>query len=153
MSFLSGIYLSRYEVIIQWSVGLSRMDIESQFFDLLAEFIFGDLHFVLELADEFVYRGLHGGWPDGCLPFLPQVIIMRDLVRMLLGIVGDLPLMGTGGTVAAAWRYREDSRQGGGSRGGMGGGGNGGMEVWEEATGTLSGCSLNSQVVLIYFCT
>ena len=102
------------------------MDIESQFFDMLAEFMFGDLHFILKLAYEFVYRGLHGGWPDGCLPFLPQVIIMRDLLRMLLGIVGDLPLM-TGGTVASAWRYREDSRRGGGRGGGMGGGGNGGM--------------------------
>ena len=130
MSYLGGIYLSSFEVIYQWSVRLSntKMDIQSQYFDMLSEFIFGDLHFVLELADEFVYRGLHGGWPEGCLPFLPQVIIMRDLVRMLLGIVGDLPLMGTGGTVAAAWRYCEDSGQSRGSGGGMGGGGNGGME-------------------------
>ena len=118
MSYLGGIYLSSFEVIYQWSVRLSnsKMDIQSQYFDMLAVFIFADLHFVLELADEFVYRGLHGGWPDGCLPFLPQVVIMRDLLRMLLGIVGDLPLM-TGGTVASAWRYREDSRRGGGRRG------------------------------------
>ena len=132
MLYLSGIYLSRFEVIIQWSVGLSRMDIESQFFDMLAEFMFGDLHFILKLAYEFVYRGLHGGWPDGCLPFLPQVIIMRDILRMVLGIVGNLPLLGTGGTVASAWRYREESRRGGGRGGGgrgggMGGGGTGGM--------------------------
>ena len=129
------------------------MDIQSHYFDMSSKSIFGYLMFVLELSEEFINHRLNGGWPDDCLPYLPQIIIMRDLVRMLIGIVGDLPLMGAGGTVADAWRNREGSFRGGGRGGGMGGGGNGGMEVWEEATGTLSGCSLNSQVVLIYFCT
>ena len=109
------------------------MDIQSQYFDMSSKFIFGDLMFVLEFSEEFINRGLHGGWHDDCLFYLPQIIIMRDLVRMLIGIVGDLPLMGAGGTVADAWRNREDSRRGGG----MGGGGNGGMGGVGGADGSI----------------
>ena len=137
MLYVGGIYLSRFEVIYQWSLRFSKMDIQSQYFEMSSESIFGYLMFVLELSEEFINRGLNGGWPDDCLPYLPQIIIMRDLVRMLIGIVGDLPLMGAGGTVADAWRNREDSRRGGGRGGGMGGGGNGGMGGVGGADGSI----------------
>ena len=115
------------------------MDIQSQYFDMISESIFGYLMFVLELSEEFINRGLNGGWPDDCLPYLPQIIIMRDLVRMLIGIVGDLPLMGAGGTVADAWRNREEEeRRRGGRGGGMGGGGNGGMGGVGRADGSIA---------------
>ena len=104
MSYLGSIYLSSFEVIYQWSLRFSKMDIQSQYSDMISESIFGYLMFVLELSEEFINRGLNGGWPDDCVPYLPQIIILRDLVRMLIGIVGYLPLMGAGGTVTDAWR-------------------------------------------------
>ena len=103
------------------------MDIESQLYNILSEFIFGNICFTLELADEFVRRGRQGGWPADCLTFLPREMVLRDLIRMAVDLLGDLPVLGPSGTVASVWRCREEARRGGGRGGGMGGGGSGGM--------------------------
>ena len=108
MSYLGGIYQSSFELIIHWSVELTKMTIEAQLYNLLAEFIYGNVRFTVELADEFVRRGLHDGWPADCWPYLLRVMIVRDLLRLAMEILGDLPMLGTSGTVALVWRCREE---------------------------------------------
>ena len=49
-----------FEVIYQWSLRFSKMDIQSQYSDMISESIFGYLMFVLELSEEFINRGLNG---------------------------------------------------------------------------------------------
>ena len=115
------------------------MTIEAQLYNLLAEFIYGNVCFTLELADEFVRRGLQDGWPADCLSFLPRVMVVRDLLRMAMDLLGDLPMLGTSGTVASVWRCREEARRGGGRGGGMGGGGSGGMAGGGAGVGGVVG--------------
>ena len=69
MSYLGGIYQGCFEVITQWSVELVNMTIEADLFNLLAEFIYGNLKFTVGLMDKFVHRGLTaGGWPADSWP-------------------------------------------------------------------------------------
>ena len=90
------------------------MSMELQLYNLLSDFVYGNIRFTLELADEFVMRGNQEGWPQECWAYLPRILVMRDLLRLALDVLGDLPVLGAGGSVASVWNTREYVRTGGG---------------------------------------
>ena len=71
---------------------------------------------------------------------------MRDLLRLALDILGNLPVLGLGGSVASVWKSREDARRGGGRGGGMGDGGSGGLSGGGLEGLGLSGGGLGGDV-------
>ena len=122
------------------------MSMETQLYNLLLDFIYGNIRFRLELADEFVMRGNREGWPQECWAYLPRIMIMRDLLRLALDVLGDLPVLGLGGSVASVWNSREDARRGGGRGGGMGDGGSDGLSGGGLGGLGLSGGGLGGDV-------
>ena len=103
------------------------MTIEAELFNLFAEIIYGNLRFSVEMLDKFVRRGLTAdSWPADGWPFIPRVMIVQDLLRLVRDILGDLPRLGMSGTVGSVWRCRDEARREGGRGGGRGGGGSGG---------------------------
>ena len=119
---------------------------ELQLYNLLSDFSYGNIRFTLELADEFVLRGNREGWPQECWAYLPRIMIMRDLLRLALDILGDLPVLGAGGSVALVWNTREYVRTGGGREGGMGDGGSDDMSGGRLGGQGLSGGGLGGDM-------
>ena len=122
------------------------MSMDSQLYNMLCEYIYGNICLTLELADDFIMRGNQEGWPQECWAYLPRIMIMRDLLRLALDVLCDLPVLGLGGSVASVWNSREDARRGGGKGGGMGDGGSDGLSGGRLGGLGLSGGGLGRDV-------
>ena len=140
MSYLGGIYQSCLEVVIQWSVISLNMTIEGDLFNLFSDIIYGNLRFTVGMMNEFLRRGMtQDGWPVEGWPYLPRVMIVRDLLILAMELLGELSRLEMPGTVGSVWRCRNEARRGGGRGGGMGGGGSGGMTGGGGGRGGFSG--------------
>ena len=98
------------------------MSMDSQLYNMLCEYIYGNVCLTLEIVDDFLLRGNQDGWPRECWTYMVRVLVMRDLLRLALTTLGDVPVLGAGGSVASAWNTREYVRTGGGREGRMGDG-------------------------------
>ena len=90
------------------------MSMDSQLYNMLCNYIYGNICLTLELVDDFIMRGNQEGWPQECWAYMPRVLVMRDLLRLALNVLGDVPVLGAGGSVASVWNTREYVRTGGG---------------------------------------
>ena len=98
------------------------MSMDSQLYNMLCEYIYGNVCLTLEIVDDFLLRGNQDGWPRECWTYMVRVLVIRDLLRLALTTLGDVPVLGAGGSVASAWNTREYVRTGGGREGRMGDG-------------------------------
>ena len=72
----------------------------------------------LEICDDFLTRGNEAGWPQEVWAYVVRVLVTRDLLRLALSTLGEVPVLGTGGSVASTWNTRQYVMTGGGqSRG------------------------------------
>ena len=114
------------------------MSMDSQLYNMLCEYIYGNVCLTLEIVDDFLLRGKQDGWPRECWTYMVRVLVMRDLLRLALTTLGDVPVLGAGGSVASAWNTREYVRTGGGREGRMGDG-----ETDDLSGGRLGGQGLS----------
>ena len=94
-----------------------RMSLDLQLYNLLCEYIYGNLCLTLEICDDFLTRGNEAGWPQQCWAYMPRVLVMRDLLRLALNTLGEVPVLGVGGSVASAWNTWQYVTTGGGQDG------------------------------------
>ena len=122
------------------------MSLDHQLYNLLCEYIYGNICLTLEICDDFLTRGNEAGWPQECWAYMPRVLVMRDLLRLALSTLGEVPVLGVGGSVASAWNTRQYVATGGGQDGRMENGGTDGGrdDLSEEGLGGqgLSGSGL-----------
>ena len=78
------------------------MSLDPELFNLLCEYIFGYISLTLDTVDDFLDRGNAAGWPQQSWAYMPRVCVTRDLLRLSLNTLGDLPVLGVGGSVATS---------------------------------------------------
>ena len=94
------------------------MSLDHQLYNLLCEYIYGNMCITLEICDDFLTRGYEAGWPQEVWAYVVRVLVTRDLLRLVLSNLGEVPVLGTGGSVASTWNTRQYVMMGGGqSRG------------------------------------
>ena len=122
------------------------MSLDSQLYNLLCEYIYGNICLTLEICDNFLTRGNEAGWPQECWAYMVRILVTRDLLRLALSTLGEVPVLGVGGSVASAWNTRQYVVTGGGQDGRMENGGTDGGrdDLSEEGLGDqgLSGSGL-----------
>ena len=122
------------------------MSLDPQLYNLLCEYIYGNICLTLEIVEDFLTRGNEAGWPQEVWAYMPRVLVMQDLLRLALSTLGEVPVLGVGGSVASAWNTRQYVATGGGQDGRMESGGtDGGRDnLSEEELGEqgLSGSGL-----------
>ena len=82
------------------------MSLDPELYNLLCEYIYEYVCLTLETVDDFLTRGNEAGWPQQSWADMPRVFVMRDLLRLALNTLGDVPVLGVGGSVASAWNTR-----------------------------------------------
>ena len=94
------------------------MSLDHQLYNLLCEYIYGNICLTLEICDDFLTRGNEAGWPQEVWAYMVRVLVTRDLLRLALSTLGEVPVLGSGGSVASTWNTRQYVMTGGGqSRG------------------------------------
>ena len=73
----------------------------------------------LEICDDFLTRGNEVGWPQEVWAYVVRVLVTRDLLRLALSTLGEVLVLGTGGSVASTWNTRQYVMTGGGQSRGM----------------------------------
>ena len=97
------------------------MSLDHQLYNLLCEYIYGNICIMLEVCGDFLTRGNKAGWPQECWAYMVRVLVTRDLLRLALSTLGEVPVLGVGGSVASAWNTRQYVATGGGQDGRMAG--------------------------------
>ena len=95
------------------------MLLDCQLYNLLCEYIYGNICLTLEICDDFLTRGNKAGWPQESWAYMVRVLVTRDLLRLALSTLGEVPVLGVGGSVASAWNTRQYVATGGGQNGRM----------------------------------
>ena len=90
------------------------MSLDHQLYNLLCEYIYGNICITLEICDDFLTRGNEAGWPQESWAYVVRVLVTRDLLRLALSTLGEVPVLGVGGSVASAWNTRQYVATGGG---------------------------------------
>ena len=98
------------------------MSLDHQLNNLLCEYVYGNMCITLEICDDFLTRGNEAGWPQDVWAYLVRVLVTRDLLRLALSTLGEVPVLGVGGSVASTWNTRQYVMTGGGQNGRMGNG-------------------------------
>ena len=90
------------------------MSLDHQLYNILCEYIYGNMCITLQICDDFLTRGNKAGWPQEVWAYVVRVLVMRDLLRLALSTLGEVPVLGTGGSVASTWNTRHYVMTGGG---------------------------------------
>ena len=95
------------------------MSLDHQLYNLLCDYIYGNMCVTLEICDDFLTRGNEAGWPQEVWAYVVRMLVTRDLLRLALSTLGEVPVLGTGGSVASSWNTRQYVMTGGGQSQGM----------------------------------
>ncbi len=90
------------------------MSLDHQVYNLLCDYIYGNMCITLEICDDFLTRGNEAGWPQEVWAYVVRVLVTRDLLRLAISTLGEVPGLGTGGSVVSAWNTRQYVMTGGG---------------------------------------
>ena len=75
------------------------MSLDHQLYNLLCDYIYGNMCITLEICDDFLTRGNEAGWPQEVWANVVWVLVTRDLLRLAISTLGEVPVLGTGGSV------------------------------------------------------
>ena len=95
------------------------MSLDHQVYNRLCDYIYGNMCITLEICDDFLTRGNEAGWPQEVWAYVVRVLVTRDLLRLAISTLGEVPVLGTGGSVASAWNTRQYVMTRGGQSQGM----------------------------------
>ena len=90
------------------------MSLDHQVYNRLCDYIYGNMCITLEICDDFLTRGNEAGWPQEVWAYMVRVLVTRDLLRLALSTLGEVPVLGSGGSVASTWNTRQYVMTGGG---------------------------------------